>query len=243
MTPTFSILHATYGRPAKAVEAMRLWCSNAISPAYTEYIFACNSDDPTLPELRKLLEDMGNISIVQFARWDIIEGDFKGSAPAWDAAAKASTGAVLIQGQDDIEPPESWDILLCRRMDEGGPLISAQPFFISVSDGYRKDELLCTAIMSRGYYAQKGEFLHAGYLSVFSDDEFSVRAYMDAADGRAEWINANNLTFLHRHHYHDQSVPMDETYQRENSAEAYAHGLRLFTERNTHQINRGFRTW
>jgi len=229
MSATFSILHATYQRPHKAFAAMRMWFERAANPDAIEYIFALNHEDPTRPELMTLASS-GDIR-PKF----IVGADFKGSAPAWDAAAKASSGLVSIQAQDDVEPPHRWDLELYARM----PL--DEPAFLAVSDGYRKDKLCCTAIMTRARYEQCGEFLHAGYRSVFSDDDVTVRAYADAAAGKCSLIEARDLVFTHRHHYHDKTVPMDATYERENSAEAYAQGQALFMRRNAEILK--FKTW
>lgn len=185
----------------------------------------------------------------------IVTGQFNGSAPAWDAAAKASSGLVLIQAQDDVEPPEGWDNSIWNALErapgtaflqfaEGPPVpYSVEPAFIAVSDGFRKDKLCCTAIMNRARYEQCGEFLHPGYISVFSDDDVAIRAYADAAAGKCSLIEARDLVFLHRHHYHDKSVPMDATYERENSSKAYAHGQALFMKRNADLVAKGFKTW
>lgn len=243
MIPLFSILHATYQRPEKAIAAMRLFRTRAAMCYCHEYIFAVNRDDPTVPKLRELLAK--EESIVPFARVEIFEGDFKGSAAAWDAAAMASSGYILVQAQDDIEPPELWDKLLIEKImvSVAEQKWQTVPLFIQVGDAYRHDNLMCTAIMSRAYYEKKGEFLHGGYLSVFSDDEFSVRAYCDAADRECLWIEAKGIVFRHEHAYHNRAVPMDSTYLKENSAEAYSLGQKLFIERNQRQLNRGFRTW
>lgn len=243
---TFSVLHATLNRPEKAVAAMRMWLDRAANPSQVEYIFACNADDPSFS---RILELGGKVP----ARYEL--GPFKGSAAAWDAAAKVSTGEVLIQGQDDVEPPEGWDVALHERMEREMALAtlefasgerrtySVNPAFIAVSDGFRKDRLCCTAIMNRARYEQQGEFLHAGYLSVFSDDEVTYRAYRDQRDGKCTVIEACDLVFLHRHHYHDKSIPFDSTYEKENSQEAYQFGRQLFTARNPFACCDGVRDW
>jgi hypothetical protein len=227
------MLHASWGRPAKAVVAMRQCFERALVPEGIEYIFAINADDQALPVYMELLEWM-KVDHVK-----IITGPFTGSAQAWDAAAQSSSGAVLIQTQDDLELPESFDRSLWNLLGDR----LAPPTFIAVSDGYRKDRLCCTAIMNRARYEQAGEFLHPGYRSVFSDDDLTIRAYADAADGKCTLIEARDLVFLHRHHYHDKSVPFDATYARENSAEAYAEGQALFMKRNAELVRRGLKTW
>lgn len=240
-TPTFSLLHASWGRPAKAVIAMKKWFDRAANPEGIEYVVALNDDDPTLPQYMELMS-----WIKVGGQIKIITGPFAGSAPAWDGAAKASSGLVLIQAQDDVEPPEGWDFSIHRKLMSPELLPDwngwyGAPTFLAVSDGYRKDNLCCTAIMTRARYEQCGEFLHAGYRSVFSDDDVTVRAYADAAAGKCSLIEARNLVFTHRHHYHDKTVPMDATYERENSSEAYAQGQALFMRRNADILK--FKTW
>jgi len=246
MNRTWSILHATYQRPEKALAAMQRWFERASRENEIEYIFAVNSDDESKRGLMASKLPLG---------MKIITGPFAGSAPAWNAAAQASTGLILIQAQDDVEPPENWDDGVWDAFDRGGATAilqfadnsrkaySVEPTFIAVSDGYRKDRLCCTAIMNRARYEQAGEFLHPGYTSVFSDDDVTIRAYADAANGKCTLIEARDLVFLHRHHYHDKSVPFDATYARENSSEAYAQGQALFMKRNAELVRRGFKTW
>lgn len=241
-TPTFSICHATLGRPEKAVAAMRMWFDRADRPQDVEYIFACNCGDPSAEMIQSTLTYTNSPARV-------IMGDFPGSAAAWDAAAKVSTGTILIQAQDDVEPPKGWDTKLMLSLadyseaDTEGPFMSAEPSFIAVSDGYRKDAFCFMAIMSRAYYEQKGEFIHPGYLSVFSDDDVYYRAKRDSRDGRCTLIEARDLVFLHRHHYHDPAVPHDATYAKENSSEAYAQGAALFAQRNPEAATDGLKDW
>ena len=236
----FSLLHATLGRPEKAAAAMRMWFDRAQRPELIEYVFACNQDDPTWHTLaNEVIADRHKGRCVE-----MIQGEFAGSAPAWDAAAKRSTGMLLVQAQDDVLPPHSWDFLLLDAINRAaGYNPKSKPLVIAVSDGYRKDALMCTAIMSRGRYEQQGEFLHAGYQSVFSDDEFTYRAGRDSQAGICRFIYRPDLVFRHEHPYHNHTTPFDETYARENSAEAYALGERLFYERNPEARTDGNVTW
>lgn len=240
MKPLFSLLHATYGRTTKAIDAMKLALARASNPSQVEYIFACNNDDK---EFSKFM-----VPDAPWAKTMIVIGNYTGSSPAWNAAANASSGEILIQMQDDLELPEMWDAHILRRLRElpfdGGPDgWKGLSIFVGVSDGYRKDDLCCTAIMNRMRYTQQGEFLHPGYMSVFSDDDVTYRAIRDAKAGRCVFVSARDLVFTHRHHYHDKSVPMDATYQRENSAEAYRIGSELFLKRNPESTKDGIVTW
>lgn len=239
-TPTWSICHATYGRPQKAVAATRMWFERAARPDEVEYIFAVNEVEQ--PIIGAVMASYGRVSYVL--------GDYAGSAPAWDAAAKASTGLVLIQASDDVEPPPCWDSLLLEKIQHSRPLIALDaiiediPTVIAVSDGYRKDALQTIAICNRARYEQVGEFIHAGYRSVFSDDDFTIRAIADDKDGKCTLINARDLVFKHKHHYHcPNEVPWDPVYARGNSTEAYAQGQALFMKRNSHLVARGLKTW
>lgn len=237
MTPTFSVLHATRGRPKKAGQAMRMWQDRAMDPRACQYILCCDENDETRFDAIRETADLD-----RFGHSCYVDHPGTGSAAAWDFAAKFSIGHILIQAQDDVEPPQDWDHLLLAHW-VANTRAPDEPAFIAVSDGFRKDELCCTAIMNRARYKQCGEFLHAGYLSMFSDDEVTYRAKRDARDGKCTFINARDLIFLHRHHYHDKSVPMDATYEIENSAEAYRIGGALFAKRNPDAHKDGLRNW
>ena len=230
-TPLFSVLHATYGRPEKAYSAMKMWLARA-GAAPIEYIFAVNSDDPTADRLAALIIDQPV---------KVVTGDFIGSAAAWDAAAKQSTGRTLVQGQDDVEPPQDWAKDLLDLLMAHGGLIT--PMFVAVSDGFRKDDFCHMAIMNRAYYELAGEFTHSGYISVWSDAEVYYRAHVFDRKKLAHLIKAKEIVFLHRHHYHDKSVPMDTTYARENSCEAYEKGVHLFRRRNPEASGMVLTTW
>ena len=238
-TTLFSVLHATYLRPQKAIEAMGRWFEKASYPDLLEYVFALNSDDPTAHEVV-------NSAVVQRYRGrniHIIQDLFSGSAPAWDAAAKKSHSPLLIQGQDDIEPPDKWDVSLMEKLMARGANWPGHSIVVAVSDGYRTDGLICTAIMTRERMKQEGHFICPAYLSVFSDDDVTYRAIKHSREGTCELIDARDLVFRHRHHYHDKTVPFDETYAKENSNEAYAQGAKVFFARNPEAHTDGIRSW
>jgi len=100
-------------------------------------------------------------------------------------------------------------------------------FVIAPSDGSRKDDLLCMAILSRARYEKQGHLFFDGYESVFSDNEFTHRAYKDGIviDAR------ERLRFEHRHPAFGKGK-MDETYAHNNTTERYKRGEALFKERN-----------
>lgn len=233
MKPVISIIHATYGRPKKALSARRMWLERAVNPDRIQHVFCINPQD-----YAEINGRHGGAKIVV--------ADFHGSAPAWSAGLLLADGKLLIQASDDTEPPQEWDLDLCKRLEwEAGPDWTNIPVFAAVSDGYRlaRGELCTMAIMTRAYADQKGDFVHPGYRSVFSDDENYYRAKRDARDGKVKLIEARDLVFLHRHHCHDPSVPDDATYRRGNSPESYAIGSKLFWDRNPEAKTDGLRTW
>jgi hypothetical protein len=241
MNPLFSVLHATMGRPVKAIEAMKLW-RNAEHPGLVEYSFCTTAGDPTFYDLAHSLRNQQMLST--FHRIHFMECVRPGSAPAWDFAAASCRGDLLIQSQDDLEPPEHWDTLLIDEIKrQVGEHWRNIPLFVAESDGYRKDELCCTAIMNRKRFEQCGHFIPPEYLSVYSDYEVTYRAKRDARDGKCMFVDARQIVFRHRHHYHDKTVPMDQTYEWENSAHAYNFGHGLFHQRNPEAIRDGLRTW
>jgi hypothetical protein len=217
---------------------MHLWAERASNPGEIEYVLAweredratTNHFDATIPGM-----DVPWIGGSVMA----IRGDFGGSAPAWDAAYQVSMGALLVQVSDDFFPVEHWDIALLGRLPTGW---ENEPHVIAINDGLRRDRLMCHAICTRAYADLRGEFLHAGYQSMFSDNEFTARAYIGAANGECNVIEARDLLFKHDHHC-ARGEPPDATYEWTNRPEAYAAGLKLFNERNPHAYGRDVHLW
>lgn len=217
--PTISLLHATRGRPHKAMDAMRLWLERCHEPTAVEYIFAVDPDDAVDP-----LHDPLVVSTLPWADYLVVGNPGFGSAPAWDAAYRASSGDLLIQVSDDFVPTPQWDRLLLGRLPDDW---QNQPWVIAVSDGLRKDKLLTMLICTAEFANAQGEFLHAGFQSMFSDNDATARAYKAGCV-----IEARDLVFQHRHHCAFPEVREDETYRRQNSEKAYAKGRKLFCERH-----------
>lgn len=208
--PTISLLHATRGRPDLALAAREQWLKAATHPERVEHIFAVDFDDaPTL----EAVADLPHRVVAQRGG---------GCVAAWNLAADASTGDVLVQLSDDWTPTAGWDEEFVRRLRD-----VSQSAVLRPSDGHRRDDLLCMAILTRARYEQQGEFLHHGYQGVFSDDEFSFRAYLDGVV-----IDARDLVLTHHHPFYDSNVAHDETYANQNNAERSSSGRDLFLKRN-----------
>lgn len=243
MNADFTVCHATYKRPQQAVRVMQMWRDRALEPRAVEYIFACNNDDQSVVELSAGVAE-AFMESRPFWGCRMVGGDFAGSAPAWNAAATGCHGTVIIQAQDDVEPPNHWDVKLREKLEGKNPRS-----FVAVSDGYRKDSFCFMAIQTREYAAMQGHFICPDFRSVYSDDDAYLQAKLYQRDGKADLIEARDLVFKHQHHYHvkgphgEALIPFDDTYARQNSAENYAQGLKLFTERNKRALAAGLKTW
>lgn len=205
-----SLLHATRGRPGQALEARERWLDLAARPGRIEHIFAVDCDDEA--------------SVKALAKMPhrIVPDKGGGCVAAWNIAAEASTGDVLVQLSDDWTPTRDWDDEFVSRLRD-----VAQPGVLRPSDGRRRDDLLCMAILTRARLRQQGDLLHHGYLGIYSDDEFSFRAYQDGVV-----IDARDLVLLHDHPNYNPDVPVDETYLNQNCAERDKQGRKLFLKRN-----------
>lgn len=216
--PMFSLLHATRGRPQKAIEARDQFFRAAMKPGMIEHIFAVDIDD------KESLGELGGFNVVLVEKGG-------GCVAAWNAAAAVSRGRVLIQMSDDWIAPHQWDNSICWRMKD--VIEQKRPGVLAISDGIRRDQLICMAILTRTQYlAQRNDktgepyLFHPDYLGVYSDNEFTVRAYENGIV-----IDGKDIIFRHEHPL-ASGAPLDATYQAQNSKERYAHGLQVFNRRN-----------
>ena len=207
--PRISLLHATRGRWSQAIQAMNLWMSRAENPMAVEHIFAIDADDEESQD-----------KLRRFRCTFSAEGGY--SVQAWNVAALASTGDVLVQMADDFEPPPGWDRQILDAL--GGDIFA--PRVLRVADGNRKDGIITCAIVTRRWYEQHGLF-HGEYSNVFSDNDFTVLA---ASEGAI--IEAPQILVRHHHPFFNNKVKMDATYSRGNTYKAYREGFDLFCKRN-----------
>jgi hypothetical protein len=201
-----SLIHATRGRAVMALAARELWLSRADNPKQIEHIFAFDSDDE---ESEKMLSGYRHIEVTEPA----------GCVRAWNEAAEFSTGKILVQLSDDWIPPHGWDTELIKRIGD-----TKVPSVLAISDGHRKDDLMCMAICTRAYYEQDGTFFHPGFKSVYSDTWFSYMAYQ-----RKAVIQARDFVFYHNNPYFERKdFQADATYAASNSPERYKEGKELY---------------
>jgi len=144
----------------------------------------------------------------------VIVGESAGPVAAWNLAAKMSKGKVLVQMSDDFEAFPGWDKAILNALGD-----LSKPSVLAVSDGHRKDNLMCMAILTRKRYEDQGYLFHPEFFSMYSDNWFTDCAYHDDVVIDA----SDSITFLH-HHPAFSAGEMDETYARSNSAENYKRG-------------------
>lgn len=214
--PRISLLHATRGRVNRAIQCRELWLDMADRPELIEHVFGVDADDR---ESLRWLKSFKHVISPQ-----------PNCVAAWNECAAASTGDILVQLSDDWIPCRGWDSRLYGECGHRDPL--NDPFVVAVSDGHRTDDLLCMAILSRARWERQGREMFAPeYESMFSDNEFSFRAFRDGVviDARSR------LKFEHAHPVFGRAA-MDTTYERQNAPEKYQRGEATFRRRNPDAI-------
>lgn len=203
-----SVCHATRGRPQEAINARILWMKKAADPSAIEWIFSCDDDDPKADILRA---------------WSPLKGQ-GGCVAAWNRAAEKAAGEIIVQGSDDWDPPLWWDRILLERLGD-----TTRESVLAVSDGHRKDQLLCMAILTRNRYLKQGHLFAPEYdasSGIFSDNEFTARAYADQCV-----IEARDVVFTHNNPMFT-GQKADAEFLRHNAATNYQIGEAIFKARN-----------
>jgi hypothetical protein len=211
---TFSLLHATRWRPRHAQAARDMWTSRASGKHSVEYIYAVDSDDAET--LAWGLTGGG-----------IVVGESRGNVDAYNRAAYASHGDILVQVHDDVEPPQDWDLLIAAKLQD-----VSRPLVLHVDDGLpnevNKNPLLTPVMVCTRAWAQKlGGLWFPDYVSVCCDDDASEKAYAEDCV-----VDGKDITL--RHHWGGPS--RDETQLRSYARANWDHGQRLLAERR----NAGF---
>jgi hypothetical protein len=203
-----SVCHATRGRPQEAINARILWMKKAADPASVEWIYSVDDDDPKADMLKN---------------WGIVKGK-GGCIAAWNRAAEVARGEIIIQGSDDWDPPLHWDKIISDRIGD-----TSKTKVLAISDGHRKDDLLCMAILTKARLQDQGAMFAAEYdacSGIFSDNEFSKRAAYDGVI-----IPAKDIVFTHNNPLFTGAA-QDAEFKRHNAKENYELGEKIFKERN-----------
>lgn len=200
--PRITLLHATRGRPQKAVLCRKVWFDMADEPDRVEHIFAFDSDDEMSDCLRR------------FHHIELAPGG--GCVAAWNMAANLANSNVLVQLSDDWLPCANWDRLILERLGNVN-----KPKVLAISDGIRNDQLMCMAICTRAFILQDWFLFNPSFTGVYSDNDFSERAY-----SRGQVIEAKDIRFEHQHPFANKEK-WDRTYVEQNAPARFAEGLRI----------------
>lgn len=214
---TISMLHATRGRPEKAREAYDRWMKAASGEHNLEYILSVDVDDESM--LTKAGKPRASGKWPATVKW--VAGESRpGPVDAYNRALYVSTGDIIVQVHDDIEPPKNWDKLAV------GKLAVDKPQLLHVDDGTdvnpEKPWLLTILCGTRAWFERAGFFYHPGYPSVFCDDDVSQMAIQAGAV-----IDAKHIKFKHAW----GGAEGDETYKRAYQQKNWDAGRAHFEKR------------
>lgn len=211
--PIISLIHSTRGRPQQAASTRNTWLNLASDPSRIQHIFCVDVDDKSSVKMARQYEHT------------VSEG--QSCVMAWNAGAERCAGKLIIQLSDDWVPCPGWDVKLLSVITAAGKTLDDE-LVVAVGDGTRGDDLLCMAICTRTRWEKQGrELFNPGYESVFSDNEFSHRAWRDGIviDARKD------IVFQHMHPAFGKGE-MDATYAHNNKRERYERGEATFKQRN-----------
>jgi hypothetical protein len=206
-----SLLHAT-ARVNEAIECVNLWRDRSSKENEIEHILGFDYDFPTASRAEILIKTNAVSSTKVSTR--------KSCVDAWNNCADDSTGDILVQMSDDMEPSSNWDKQLVSLMNPTEmQVLGFEPDNVYGSQG----GLLTMAIMTRKYFEYNGYFLFPLYMSVFSDNDITQTAMLDDV-----LINAYG-SFRVKHHHDPKKA--DEVLMRQNGSELATQGLLVFQMR------------
>ena len=183
---TFSICYAT--RRSWCIKTVvGDWLEKASNRKAIEFIICVDADDSeSIESAGGTCQHIGNTQVV-----------VQSSAPfncvkAWNAAAKASKGKVLIMVSDDFVPPKNWDSQLVGLQQNW----INEPWVVRVNDcnNSTTNKPFTLPILTRSRYEKLEYVFWPEYESIFSDTEFGDHAKLDGVV-----IDARTLLFEHIH--------------------------------------------
>lgn len=220
--PLFSLLHPT-ARPDGWRGAMNAWHERCDNPDQVEYVFCIDKGRDDAAWARQ-----GDWAFGLWQKWHpfkfVVNEGRRCAVDAWNEAAKASTGWLLITVADDYRPPEHWDTQLYGAA--GTTLVAnynfkKSEFVLDVDNGDGSDHLLPFSFISRAYYERLGCLFWPEYFGLGADNDFTERARRDGVV-----INARHIKFSH-----PQFPADDPIYRWQHRAEAEEAYRRVFSKR------------
>ena len=210
-----SCLHPTRGRPHEALQTRARWLAGAADMDAIEWVFAVDSDDEdTLAVLRHQTTGLDKVLLVSVPLG--LGFHRQGTCvAAWNLAALAAHGQVLMAVADDFYPPAAWDKGILEALPAWRPAALMIPDGISscraavpsaqdlpgdaggASGAVGYGVLQSHPVVNRLRLLQAGYLLYPEYMSVFCDDDFTLWARLDGVEE-----DGMHLAFEHRHTLH-----------------------------------------
>jgi hypothetical protein len=206
-----TVVHPTC-RFAQAIVIREEWLKKAERPHEVEYIFGVNPGD-----------NPAELAGYPCAFSEAVPAGHSTAVVNHNAASRAAAGRIIIVAQDDVHPPEGWDMLVRARLR---PHLN-QPVVLHLHDGHREDQIMIVQCVTRPWLDRRGgNILPPEYDGYFSDTEFSWRAYK-----AGEVMDGRDIRFFHNHPAFT-GAPSDAAYMRQQNPAAFARGQALFAARN-----------
>lgn len=150
-----SLIHPSRSRPYMAALTFRNWLDNASGKHEIEYIFGLDDNDSTVDQYVGLFQPPIQLAIT----------NSRSCVQAANAAAKLSSGDMIILVSDDFSCPKDWDIIL------GDAMPLDKKAAIQVDDGITNfAELLTIPIINRLMYEELGYVYHPSFHSMWADN-------------------------------------------------------------------------
>jgi len=212
-----SVIHAT-ARPKEAIETYHKWMHAAKYPPRVEYIIAFDATRKTFEAMDKAF----NGHFPENLKY-IVTRQKLGAVNKCNDAANLSTGYILTQSSEDIEPMHDWDDALIRAADWSKEVI------VEINDGNHNhgSGLFTGMVLSRARYLKQGFFYHPKFRHIGADD---YHAWLARRDG-CEVIQAKHILLKHHHwHWGDKIRKKDSVDDSVQNAEEWEHAKKTFFE-------------
>lgn len=175
----FSLLHPSRSRPNKSFQATQDWL-NTCQSKDIELIVSIDDDDPEKGTYQSLYSGVRNARV--------IVRNNRSAVDAINAAARESTGDVLIVVSDDTGCIRNWDSIIEQAT------AGKKDFVLKVFDGIQR-WIITMPIIDRTYYNRFGYVYHPDFKHMFCDTFLTHQA-----DALKKVIWRNDITIPHNHY-------------------------------------------
>ena len=198
-----SLIHPSRNRPQKSVNTIDKWLDRASFQTNIELIISVDEDDPSLELYKQAYQDD-----------ELIINKNRSCVDAINAAARFSTGDILIVVSDDTDCLPNWDVLLLKEVE------GKTDWILKTVDGIQ-GYIITAPIMDRVYYNRFVYIYHPEFLHMFCD------TYMTCVADITGRKITSNLVFNHLHPGHSGGKELIDDLNKRNDA-TWAQGENTF---------------